>query len=194
VHGGPFRYVSANTDLLGWAIERATGTTIARLLGERLWAPMGAESRAHVSLDQDGLARCAGGVCATARDFARLGQTFLSGGQSGDRAVIPAAVIDDIRTNADRTAWATGEWGRMFAPIAKSMGYRSGWYIVDDAPGCVFAMGIHGQNLLLDFENRMVVAKFSSWKAPIVPLPLLATHKAFARAQRSLKRAENSRA
>jgi CubicO group peptidase (beta-lactamase class C family) len=41
-HGGPFSYNSANTDLLGWAIERATGQTIAALLvhgyGNR-WAP-----------------------------------------------------------------------------------------------------------------------------------------------------------
>src|SRR3984957_20174068 len=39
-HGGPFSYISANTDLLGWAIERATGQTIAALLSARIWQPM----------------------------------------------------------------------------------------------------------------------------------------------------------
>jgi hypothetical protein len=29
-HGGRFHYVSPNTDLLGWVIERATGPTVCR--------------------------------------------------------------------------------------------------------------------------------------------------------------------
>jgi CubicO group peptidase (beta-lactamase class C family) len=35
-HGGPFRYLSANTDLLGWAIERATGKTFAAPVSDLL--------------------------------------------------------------------------------------------------------------------------------------------------------------
>jgi CubicO group peptidase (beta-lactamase class C family) len=173
---------------LGWAVERATGQTIASLLGERLWSPMGAESPAYITLDQDGSARCAGGICATARDFARLGQIFLSRGKCADRQVIPDAVIDDICNNADRSAWAKGEWGRTFAPISKTMGCRSGWYVVDDEPRRMFAMGIYGQNLFIDLENRIVVAKFSSWKQASAPLPFLATHKAFSHLQASLRR------
>jgi CubicO group peptidase (beta-lactamase class C family) len=179
--GGPFRYVSANTDLLGWIIERATGSTFAHLLEERLWKPMGAECPAYVTLDQDGLARCAGGICTTARDFAKLGQLLLSQGKSGDRPVIPSAVIDDIRRHADRSAWSEGQWGRLFAPISKNMGYRSGWYVVDDAPNRMFAMGIYGQGLFIDFESRVVVAKFSSWKRANDPIPFFATHKVFSR-------------
>jgi CubicO group peptidase (beta-lactamase class C family) len=179
-HGGPFRYISANTDLLGWAIERATDRTVADLLGEKLWSPLRAEHSAGITLDQDGLARCAGGFCATARDFARLGQVFLSQGRYGDRQVVPAAVIDDICHNADLSAWAKGELGRILAPVSRNMGCRSGWYIVNEAPRRVFAMGIHGQNLFIDLENRIVVAKLSSWKRANDPLPFLATHWVFA--------------
>jgi CubicO group peptidase (beta-lactamase class C family) len=185
-HGGPFRYISANTDLLGWAIERASGRSIASLLGERLWQPMGAESPGYVTLDQAGLARSAGGIGATARDFARLGQLVLSHGRRGDRQIIPRAVIDDIRANADASAWANGEWGRTMAPISRNMGYRSGWYVVNDAPQYVFAMGIFGQNLFIDFARRIVVAKFSSWPKPTDPLPFVATHRAFARLRKLL--------
>ena len=87
-HGGPFSYISANTDLLGWAIERATGQTIAALLSARIWKPMGAEDRACITLDRKGLARCAGGLCATARDLARLGQLIVDDGQRGTRQII----------------------------------------------------------------------------------------------------------
>ena len=40
-HGGNFRYVSANTDLLGWAIEKVTGKTFADLVSELLLAADG---------------------------------------------------------------------------------------------------------------------------------------------------------
>jgi CubicO group peptidase (beta-lactamase class C family) len=185
VHGGPFSYISANTDLLGWAIERATGQTIAALLSARIWQPMGAEDRACITLDRKGLARCAGGLCATARDLARLGQLIVDDGRRGTRPVIPASVINDIANNGDADAWRNGEWGKSFASISQNMRYRSGWYLVDDQPNTMFAMGIHGQNLFIDRANRIVVAKLSSWKRHIDYVLLWATHRGFARLQRT---------
>jgi CubicO group peptidase (beta-lactamase class C family) len=187
-HGGPFSYVSANTELLGWAIERATGQSIAALLSARLWKPMGAEHRAYITLDQKGLARCAGGLCATARDLARLGQLIVDDGQRGTREIIPASVITDITDNGDTEAWRNGEWGKSFASISTNMRYRSGWYLVDDQPKTMFAMGIHGQNLFIDRANRIVVAKLSSWKQRVDYLPLWATHRGFERLRRTLAR------
>ncbi len=186
-HGGPFRYVSANTDLAGWAIERATGQTVAELLTEYLWKPMGAESPAHLTVDRAGLARSSGGLCATARDFARLGQLIVDGGSIGGKSVVPKWVIDDIYDNGDAEAWRTGEWGQQFAAIGKKMRYRAGWYAVDDDPQVLFAMGIHGQNLFIDRKRRLVVAKLSSWSNPIERLPLFFTHRAFSRLQRSMR-------
>jgi CubicO group peptidase (beta-lactamase class C family) len=188
-HGGPFSYISANTELLGWAIERATGQTIAALLSARIWKPMGAEHPAYITLDRKGLARCAGGLCATARDFARLGQLIVDDGRRGTRQVIPAPVTHDIADNGDADAWRNGEWGKSFASISTNMRYRSGWYLVDDQPKTMFAMGVHGQNLFIDRANRIVVAKLSSWKQRIDYVPLWATHRGFERLQRKLTRA-----
>ena len=187
-HGGPFSYISANTDLLGWVIERATRQTIAALLSARIWKPMGAEDRANVTLDRKGLARCAGGLCATARDFARLGQLIVNDGRRGTRQIIPASVIGDIADNGDADAWRNGEWGKSFASISTNMRYRSGWYLVDDQPKTMFAMGIHGQNLFIDRANRIVVAKLSSWKQRVDYVPLWATHRGYERLQRRLTR------
>lgn len=83
--GGPFRYVSANTDLLGWAVERATGRAFPDLLGELVWVPLGAEHDAALTLDWHGAPRCAGGLCASARDLARLGQLLVDGGRRDAR-------------------------------------------------------------------------------------------------------------
>jgi hypothetical protein len=185
-HGGPFSYVSANTDLLGWAMERATGRSFAELVSTLLWKPMGAGAEACITVDRAGAPRCTGGLCATVRDFARLGQLVLMNGQRGPDHVVAKTWIDDIAENGDAKAWSEGQWGQSFAAISTKMRYRSGWYIVDDAPQVVFAMGIHGQNLFVDRENRMVIAKLSSQDSPIDNRAMWLTHQAVAEFRRCL--------
>src|SRR6185295_9379607 len=104
-HGGRFHYVSPNTDLLGWAIERATGERYADLMSQLLWQPLGAEQSAYITVDRLGAPRCAGGFCATARDLARVGQLILQGGRRDGTEIIPAAWIEDVLKNGDRAAW-----------------------------------------------------------------------------------------
>jgi hypothetical protein len=94
-------------------------------------------------------------------------------------------VISDIVNSGDADAWRNGEWGKSFASISKNMRYRSGWYLVDDQPKTMFAMGIHGQNLFIDRANKVVVAKTSSWKKRIDYVPLWATDRGFEKLQRA---------
>ena len=185
-HARAFRYVSANTDLLGWAIERATGAAFAEVVGRVLWQPMGAADAAAITVDRAGAARCTGGLCATVRDMARVGQLLVDGGTSGGVEVIPAAVIDGLASGGDHTAWTTGEWGKLFTFAGKSLRYRSGWYIVDDTPAMLFAMGIHGQNLFVDRANRIVVAKLSSQANALDYRAVPLTHATFAAIRRRL--------
>jgi len=183
-HGGPFSYVSANTDLLGWALERASGKSIAALVTELLWKPMGAECGAYVTVDRGGLARCTGGFCMTARDLARIGQLLVDGGRHRDREVIPEAWIDDIAGNGDRQAWKNGEFAKYFP--YETMSYRSGWYVIHDEPQILFAMGIYGQNLFVDRANRLVIAKLSSHKVPLDYAAIALTHQAVQEIRRCL--------
>ena len=71
-HGGRFHYVSPNTDLLGWVIERATGERYADVMSRLVWLPLGAERSAYITVDRLGAPRCAGGFCATDRKSTRL--------------------------------------------------------------------------------------------------------------------------
>lgn len=171
-----FRYASSNTDLLGWAIENATGKTFSALLSELLWKPIKAENEAFITVDREGAPRCTGGLGATARDFARIGQLILDDGIIDSKEVIPKSLIEDILKNGDPDAWKNGQWGKAFAPISKNMCYRSGWYIINDQPQMMFAMGIYGQNLFIDRTNKIVIAKFSSWKKPTDYFALPLTH------------------
>jgi CubicO group peptidase (beta-lactamase class C family) len=177
-HGGPFSYISANTDLAGWAMQRATGRPFADLVSERLWKPMGAEHPAAIIVDHDVLPWCAGGMVVTARDFARVGALLVDDGWADGAQIVPPAYIADLRDAGDLEAWRTGEWGQSFSFIGTEMSYRAGWYSVRAAPKLLFAMGVHGQNLFIDFEHRVVIAKLSSQDLGIDPRAIWLTHAA----------------
>lgn len=166
-HNDGFHYVSPNTDLLGWAIERLSGRRYADLLGELLWAPMGAEQEGSITVDRLGAPRAAGGFNCTARDLARLGRLFVTDGKAGDRQVVPARWIADILTAGDRDAWARGAFDEYFR--GKEMHYRGKWYVEHGPYPMVFAVGVFGQNLFIEPASDLVIAKFSSQPLPLDP-------------------------
>src|SRR4051812_29305176 len=183
-HGGRFHYISPNTDLLGWVVERATGQRFADLMSDCLWMPMGAERSAYITVDRLGAPRCAGGICATARDLARIGQLLVDHGVCGDTQVIPSGWIDDITANGSEEAWTAG----VFAPFfpRRRMHYRSKWYVdVDEAP-LLFGLGIHGQYLFVDRRNRIVIAIMSSQPNPLDAAMISLTMSAAAEVRRVL--------
>jgi len=155
-HGGRFHYVSPNTDLLGWVIERATGRRFADLMSELLWKPIGAERSAYITVDRLGAPRCAGGMCVTLRDLARVGHWIIRN---------PTPWIEDIETSGDPQAWAAGSFVEYFPGLP--MRYRSKWYVLDGEAPLLFGMGIHGQNLFVDRRNDIVIAKLSSQALPL---------------------------
>lgn len=177
-HGGPFSYVSPNTDLLGWVIERAAGQPFAPLVSTLLWKPMGAENGACINVDRKGVPQCTRGLCATTRDFARIGQLMLQDGRRENLEIIPSSWLNDIAANGNSDAWKKGEFAQAFAGF--NMNYRSGWYVVENEPKYQFAMGIYGQNLFVDRTNHLVIAKVSSQASPLDYRSIALTHKAFA--------------
>ena len=164
-HGGAFHYVSPNTDLLGWVIERATGARYADLMSELLWMPMGAARSAYITVDRLGAPRCAGGVCATVRDLARVGQLIIEGGARGSRQIVPESWIDDIARRGDPQAWAAGDLTSYFPGLP--VRYRSQWYVLDSEAPVLFGLGVHGQHLFVDRARGIVIAKVSSQALPL---------------------------
>lgn len=162
--GGPFHYVSPNSDLLGWLLERASGTRFADLMSTHLWQPMGAQRSAYVTVDRFGAPRCAGGICTTARDLARVGQLILQGGRREGTAIIPSTWIEDILTNGDPAAWTAGDLAPYFG--GRNMHYRSKWYVLRDR-SMALGLGIHGQHLFVEPAKQLVIAKFSSQATPL---------------------------
>jgi CubicO group peptidase (beta-lactamase class C family) len=172
-HGGRFHYVSPNTDLMGWVIERATGVRYADLVSELLWRPMGAARSAYITVDRLGAPRCAGGFCGTTRDLARLGLLLAEGGAHGGKQVVPSSWVDDILTNGDPAAWNEGDFLKYFPQMP--IHYRSKWYVLRGPAPMMFGVGVFGQNVFIDGKNQVVIAKFSSQGLPMDEKRILLT-------------------
>ncbi len=162
-HGGPFRYRSPNSDLLGIIVERATGRRYADLLSKRVWPGIGARSDAMVTVDWIGNPRGAGGISMTARDLARVGEMMRLRGVVDGRRVVSARWVEDTLSNGDRAAWAAGD----FPFIAPAGSYRNKWYATNNANGAFFAVGIHGQWLYVDPTTETVIVRFASQPVPV---------------------------
>jgi CubicO group peptidase (beta-lactamase class C family) len=162
--GGPFHYVSTNTDLLGWILERASGVRFADLLSTLVWKPMGAEYPAYVTVDRLGAPRCAGGICATTMDLARVGQLIVQGGCRDGRQIIPSRWIEDVLGGGDPQAWSAGDLVSYLG--ARPMHYRNQWYVLRKRD-IAFGLGVYGQNVFVDRTNDLVVAKVSSQAPPL---------------------------
>ena len=179
-HGTAFHYVSPNTDLLGWVLERAGGLPFAELFSKEIWQPLGAEFDAYVNVDPLGAPRTAGGICITLRDFARFGQMCLDSGLSSGRRVAPAWWIRDLQENGDQAAWDAGN----FAEFMPGWRYRSQWYVSE--AGAFGGLGVFGQFLYLDPATNVVIARFSSRPRALDPADKDSSYRAFESICRSL--------
>ncbi|HKP23696.1 MAG TPA: serine hydrolase [Dongiaceae bacterium] len=184
-HGAKFHYVSPNSDLLGWILERAGGAPYARLLSDLIWKKLGAEADAHITVDKLGAARSAGGICVVLRDLARFGEMVRNVGRAGGEQIVPRRWIEDILGNGDQKAWLAQPTAAKFLPNGR---YRSQWYMIGNATGAYCAIGIHGQWIYIDPAAEMVIAKLSSQPQPLdegIDYLLLAAFDAIAAALRS---------
>jgi CubicO group peptidase (beta-lactamase class C family) len=165
-HGGRFEYRSILTDLLGLVLERAAGASFAETLGRELWAPLGAETDAYVTVDAEGFAVADGGICVSLRDLARLGRMVADGGAVDGRTVVPADWLADTLAGGEDSAEAFAQDEHS----AEMPGghYRNQWWV--PAGGQIFlGMGIHGQFLFVDSRTHTVIALLSTWPTSLDP-------------------------
>lgn len=157
-HGQVFAYKTINTDVLGWIIARASGKDVASLLSDRLWAKMGAEQGAYMTVDAKGTPFAGGGLSAGLRDLARIGQLILGEGKINGERLFPKAVVDSIRSGGDKKAFAAAG----YKSIPKGS-YRSMWWLFHNKHGAFAARGVHGQTIYIDPAAEMVIVRLASF-------------------------------
>ncbi|MCW2393793.1 MULTISPECIES: serine hydrolase domain-containing protein [unclassified Sphingobium] len=151
--GKTFRYSTLNTNILGWALEKATGKPINEYMSERLWTPLGAEADGFFLTDgppPHGRATNGMGFNAVARDYARLGQMMLDQGRVGKRQIIPADWVRESTVPVYPEPVAQGQ----------DQGYQYQWWTLVNS-NAYMAIGLQGQFIYIDPDTRTVVVKLS---------------------------------
>ncbi|WP_299881453.1 serine hydrolase [uncultured Sulfitobacter sp.] len=156
-HGSRFLYRSIETDVLAHAMERVTQMRLPQIISENLWAPMGAEEDANITVDPSGYGLACGGISACLRDFARFGLAMLNDGQVDGRQVIPQRWIDSTRNGAHGLF---NENGRNYFPNGA---YRNQFWIEDQDKTGHLCLGVFGQTIYVSPERGMVAVKLSTW-------------------------------
>lgn len=151
VHGKKFHYVTANTDALGWVLQRASNRHLAEMLTTEIWSKLGAERDAYVISDLDRTPWMGGGLNTTLRDAARFGFMMSNKGSINGKQVVPASYIKDIQENAIPTGYPGGY-------------YRNQWW-VNKGFRSFSARGVAGQRIFIVPDSELVIVKFSSWPA-----------------------------
>jgi len=158
-HGRVFQYCSADTDVLGWILEKITGTPFPDLLSLEIWAKLSAEHDAYSTVDRYGAALPDGGICTTLRDLARFGQMILQQGQYNGQSIVPSSWIQQTRHQGDNGPWRHAAWWTAVYPRGS---YHNQFWHTGDEHGRFFGWGIHGQHLWIDPETKVVIVKFST--------------------------------
>jgi CubicO group peptidase (beta-lactamase class C family) len=148
-------YCTADSQVLDWVRERATGIAFPDALAE-LWRDLGCTEDAMVAVDGDGVALAGGGVAAAAGDWARIGLLQVDGAAPGGpgRAWVEAA---------SRPSLPFLRPGRLPAPLSAQVGFGYHWWPLDDGGARVSADGSRGQFVYVDRPRRVVVVKNSAW-------------------------------
>lgn len=152
-HGARFSYRSIETEVLGFCMERAAGKRLAGIVSDEIWIPMGAEESASFTVDAAGSALASGGFNATLRDYARLGQLYLDQGGG----IIPAGWVAATR-DANPSVF-----GAPYTEVLPGGAYRNQWWVEDTQSRALYARGVFGQMISVNWDHRMVAVKLSSW-------------------------------
>ena len=159
--GEKFLYNNYHPLLLGLIIERATGTTVANYLQEKIWKPLSMEYPASWSLDERGFEKMESGINARAVDFAKFGRLFLHNGNWDGVQVVPAEWVAES-TQADTSVDYKNYYFNDYI-FANGQGYYKymWWGIQRDAQNYDFvAEGNHGQFIYISPHKKLIILRF----------------------------------
>lgn len=156
-HGGAFAYMSADTEVVAWILQRTLDKSLSDLVSHQLWSAIGAQDDAYYIVDPYGLDVGSVGLVATPLDLARLGQAVIDKRGSPD-AVLSRSAIDMLHDGSARDAFAQS----VQASIRSGYSYRNQWWVPGDADRSIEAKGLFGQHLVINPKHNVVIVKLSA--------------------------------
>ena len=155
--GTYMHYVSINTQVLGFLLQKVTNRSISEYLYEKIWNPLGMEDSAYFILDdvEDELAL--GGLNATLRDYAKFGLLYLQKGKWNGSQILSEQWIEDSH-KTDGEHLVPGERETSSNP----WGYGYQWWVPGFPDNDYTASGVYNQYIYINPEFETVIAKTSS--------------------------------
>ncbi len=159
--GNRFKYLSANTQILAYILNNATGKTLSEFAKEELWGPIEACGDAMWSLDKNyGTEKAFCCFNASATDFARIGLLILNDGKWKGKQIVSRNYIDKIKTPA---SWLKKEYGN---DVVND--YSLHWWIMQyHNKEVVYARGIQGQYIFVVPDKKLVVVRLGEKKSSL---------------------------
>jgi len=155
---GNNHYSSADTHALGMLLTRATGRSVTDYMREKLWEPLGMESSGHWLLDDAGMEMVFGGLNATARDYAKLGELYRLGGFWQGKQLVPEAWV-----KASVTPDAPHLTPEAKADDLFPVGYGYQWWIPAGTEREFSAIGIYNQFVYVNPTRNVTIVKLSAF-------------------------------
>ena len=161
--GERFNYASAETQMLALVLRGATGQSLCQYVSEKLWKPLGAESRATwLTNPADGVELASGNFNATARDYARLGWLMANDGQRDGQAVVARDYL--LRMTEAQQQPEQFRPGRMQNKGSTYLGYGLQVWLLPGTHRRFVLFGIFGQAIMVDPELKLVVVHMAAGK------------------------------
>ena len=158
--GTRFSYASADSQVLAWLVTKVYGKSLASVLQERVWQPLGMEASAYWSLDR-GEGNELGYCClnATARDFSKLGQLYLQDGIWQGKRLLPVGWVKQVT----RPGFALQEPGAPNPTLASgtngARGYGMQFWVPQNYDGEYYANGVWGQSIWVSEKAETVIVR-----------------------------------
>ena len=152
--GTVWNYSSGTTNIVARILGDAVGggrETMDAWLHERLFTPLGMTT-ARATFDPAGTWVGSSYVHASARDFARFGEFYRSGGVAGGRRLLPEGWVDHAR----RPGSIDPDSG---------LGYGAHWWLWPVFPDALMAQGYDGQLVIVLPSRRATVVHLGQWPA-----------------------------
>lgn len=144
--GQSFSYKSGDTQVLGIALQRATGKSLSELMSDYFWKPMGAQEEAlwQVDSEKKGVEKAYCCLASNARDFARFGKLYLQHGYWNGQSLLDSAyVAQSIRPHFE-----------------DSPEYGYGWWMGQYADRSYFYMDGHlGQYVIVVPDDELIIVR-----------------------------------
>jgi CubicO group peptidase (beta-lactamase class C family) len=149
--GKVFKYLSGNTELLAFVLEKATGKSISEYASEKLWIPLGASKSAFWSLDREnGVEKAYCCFNSNARDFARIGALYMHNGNWFGKQIVPENYVQQSIIPAELVDEENKPNNR----------YGYSWWMLDYKGMHIFyARGILGQYIVAIPDKKILMVR-----------------------------------